>query len=200
MERHPEPLVCGYNVHREADRKAMLEALGLTSIADLFSSIPQEVRLDRELRLPAPHNEWALGKDLRELAGRNASTRSHLSFLGGGIYELHIPAVVDRAEDEGFAGIYLTKVPAAPRFPTPGSSSLPSRGACAVRMTQPRRTRLLGISSPSRSSWMSGTKAAVAAVVAVPLDHSGAPASIHARTTDAESPHETGWPRPIGTV
>ena len=95
MERHPEPLVCGYNVHREADRKAMLEALGLTSIADLFSPIPQEVRLDRELRLPAPHNEWALGKHLRELAGRNASTRSHLSFLGGGIYEHHIPAVVD---------------------------------------------------------------------------------------------------------
>ncbi|WP_437567697.1 aminomethyl-transferring glycine dehydrogenase subunit GcvPA [Sorangium sp. So ce542] len=95
MESHPEPLICGYNVHREADRQAMLEVLGLTSVAELFSPIPQEVRLGRELRLPPPHSEWALGRHLRDLASRNASTRSHLSFLGGGVYEHHIPAVVD---------------------------------------------------------------------------------------------------------
>ncbi|WP_441287924.1 hypothetical protein ACSRUE_38555 [Sorangium sp. KYC3313] len=95
MESHPEPLLWGYNVHREADRQAMLEVLGLTSVAELFSPIPQEESLGRELRLPPPHGEWALGRHLRDLASRNASTRSHLSFLGGGVYEHHIPAVVD---------------------------------------------------------------------------------------------------------
>ena len=112
MESHPEPLVCGYNVHREADRKAMLEALGLTSIAELFSPIPEDVRLGRELRLPAPQSEWALGRHLRELAGRNASTRSHLSFLGGGMYEHHIPAVVDSlTSSEGLLTAYTPYQP-----------------------------------------------------------------------------------------
>jgi len=94
-------LLSGYNVHPETDRDAMLHAIGAESIEDLFSQIPDSIRLKRRLNLPGPMAEWVLEKRFRSLAAKNATVLSHLSFLGGGAYEHHLPAVIDAIANRG---------------------------------------------------------------------------------------------------
>ena len=91
MEQQP----LGYNVHTSADMQAMLNAMGLYSVEQLFSDIPPQVRLRRELALPPALSEWELMRDVRAMAAMNRTVLTHASFLGGGAYEHHIPAVVD---------------------------------------------------------------------------------------------------------
>ena len=79
----------------------MLDVMGLHSVEQLFSDIPAQVRLRRDLALPQTLNEWELQRDVRAMADMNASTLSHSSFLGGGAYEHYIPAVVDAIVSRG---------------------------------------------------------------------------------------------------
>jgi glycine dehydrogenase subunit 1 len=89
------PAVAGYLSLTDADREAMLEAIGVESIDELFEQIPVGVRLGRPLEVPDALPEAALVRHLEELAGRNADTSRELSFLGMGIYDHYVPAVVD---------------------------------------------------------------------------------------------------------
>jgi glycine cleavage system P protein (glycine dehydrogenase) subunit 1 len=85
----------------DADRDAMLAAVGVESIDDLFLDIPQTVRLGRELELEPALSEPELHAHLTELAGRNAGTGDELSFLGAGMYDHYVPAVVDMVLQRG---------------------------------------------------------------------------------------------------
>src|ERR671938_1304773 len=85
----------------EADRKEMLGTIGVSSIDDLFQDIPESVRFDRELALERALSEPELVAHLEELAGRNAHTGVELSFLGAGIYDHYVPAVVDAVLSRG---------------------------------------------------------------------------------------------------
>ena len=85
----------GYLSLTEADRDAMLDAIGVESVDALFEQIPAGVRLGRALDVPEALPEAALVRHLEELAGRNADTASELSFLGMGIYDHYVPAIVD---------------------------------------------------------------------------------------------------------
>jgi glycine dehydrogenase subunit 1 len=89
------PAVAGYLSLTDADREAMLEAIGVASIDELFEQIPEGVRLGRALDVPEALPEAALVRHLEELSGRNADTSRELSFLGMGIYDHYVPAVVD---------------------------------------------------------------------------------------------------------
>ena len=84
----------GYLSLTDADREAMLEAIGVASVEELFEQIPAGVRLGRELEVPAALPESALVRHFEELAARNADTSRELSFLGMGIYDHYVP--VDR--------------------------------------------------------------------------------------------------------
>jgi glycine dehydrogenase subunit 1 len=84
-----------YTSATDADRAAMLEAIGAESVAELFEQIPAEVRLDRELDLPAGKSEPEVYEHLVKLAARNASADSELCFLGAGMYDHYVPAIVD---------------------------------------------------------------------------------------------------------
>jgi glycine cleavage system P protein (glycine dehydrogenase) subunit 1 len=79
----------------DADRDAMLETVGVSSVEDLFHDIPQAVRLGRELDLDPPLSEPELVAHLEELAARNLDTGREVSFLGAGIYDHYVPALVD---------------------------------------------------------------------------------------------------------
>ncbi len=79
----------------DADREAMLASVGVSTIDDLFRDIPDAVRLGRELDLEPPLSEPEIVAHLTELAGRNVDTGKELSFLGAGIYDHYVPAVVD---------------------------------------------------------------------------------------------------------
>ena len=73
----------------------MLDAIGVESVDSLFEQIPEGVRLGRALDVPEALAEATLVRHLEELAGRNADTTSELSFLGMGIYDHYVPAIVD---------------------------------------------------------------------------------------------------------
>src|SRR5919199_561595 len=79
----------------DADREAMLGAIGVPSIDQLFEQIPEAVRLGRELDLEPALSEQGLVEHLSELAARNVDTTREISFLGAGIYDHYVPAVVD---------------------------------------------------------------------------------------------------------
>jgi glycine dehydrogenase subunit 1 len=84
-----------YTSATDADRAAMLERIGVQTIDDLFEAIPEGVRLDRALDLPPGRPEQEVFAHLRELASRNVSTDDELSFLGAGMYDHYVPALVD---------------------------------------------------------------------------------------------------------
>src|SRR3954452_14079083 len=74
----------------------MLEAIGVASLDELFDrQIPASVRLGRPLDLPAGMSEQDVYEHLRELAAKNASVEDEISFLGGGMYDHYVPAVID---------------------------------------------------------------------------------------------------------
>jgi glycine dehydrogenase subunit 1 len=79
----------------EQDREQMLAAIGVESVDELFEQIPGSVRFDRALELEPALSEPELVAHLGELAGRNVDTNRELSFLGAGIYDHYVPAVVD---------------------------------------------------------------------------------------------------------
>jgi glycine dehydrogenase subunit 1 len=79
----------------DADREEMLAVIGVDSIDALFRDIPEGLRFQGELDLPPALSEPELVAHLEKLAGRNAHTGKELSFLGAGIYDHYVPAVVD---------------------------------------------------------------------------------------------------------
>jgi len=79
----------------ETDKQAMLETIGVASVDDLFSDIPEQVRFKGEYNIKKAKSESALLKELTQLAGKNADLRSHTSFLGAGVYDHYIPVIVD---------------------------------------------------------------------------------------------------------
>ena len=78
----------------EQDVKDMLDNLGLSSIEDLFSDIPDELKLNRELDIPKAKGEAEVYKYLTGLANKNASSNDYPTFLGAGAYDHYIPAVI----------------------------------------------------------------------------------------------------------
>jgi glycine dehydrogenase subunit 1 len=84
-----------YTSATERDRAQMLAAIGAGSIDDLFEDIPAGVRLDRPLDLPAGKPEAEVYERMAELAARNASAESEITFLGAGMYDHYVPAIVD---------------------------------------------------------------------------------------------------------
>ena len=84
-----------YVLNTPADQKAMLKAIGVSSIAELFESIPAANRLNRPLDVPTAMSEIELQQHFVGLCKKNISADDAVCFLGGGSYDHFIPAVVD---------------------------------------------------------------------------------------------------------
>ncbi|MGE5330072.1 MAG: aminomethyl-transferring glycine dehydrogenase subunit GcvPA [Deltaproteobacteria bacterium] len=74
------------------DRKEMLEEIGLSGIKELFKDIPEEIKLNRKLKLPIPKSEIEIKRYFKNLSKKNAS--DFLCFRGAGAYNHFIPSVV----------------------------------------------------------------------------------------------------------
>src|SRR5262245_17805995 len=83
------------------DVAAMLKAVGVSSVQELFSSIPKDIRLNRALNLPPGMPEQELLAHMAGLAARNRTTDTHTSFLGGGAYSHFIPSLVEQVAGRG---------------------------------------------------------------------------------------------------
>jgi len=77
------------------DQQAMLQAIGVGSLEDLFAMVPSELRLQAPLNLPPALGELELTAHLEELAAGGTGAGRAGCFLGGGAYDHFIPAVVD---------------------------------------------------------------------------------------------------------
>jgi glycine dehydrogenase subunit 1 len=84
-----------YVPHTGEDVREMLAAIGVASVDDLFTDIPAALRLQRPLDLPAGCAESELAAALQGLAGEDRPASSLVSFLGAGVYDHYVPAVVD---------------------------------------------------------------------------------------------------------
>lgn len=80
--------------HTHEDDRAMLEAVGLSTIEELFEPIPEDVRLGRALNVPPALNELELMDHLGALAAKNRAGDELVCFAGGGAYDHYVPAAV----------------------------------------------------------------------------------------------------------
>lgn len=77
-------------------KAAMLASIGAKSIEELYEEIPAELRMQRPMNLPEPLlSEHALKRHVQSILSRNRHCGEVLSFLGGGCYQHHVPAVCD---------------------------------------------------------------------------------------------------------
>src|SRR5215475_4903955 len=74
-----------------AERQELLTAIGIKSVDELFSSIPETYRLKRPLNLPGPYSEQEVIEYFQERAAETSA--GYTSFLGAGIYN-HLRSVV----------------------------------------------------------------------------------------------------------
>ena len=91
-----------YLPHTESDIRRMLEQIGVEDLDELFACIPEPLRLDRPLEMPAPLSEPELVSCVAGMAAANrVPGPGLLSFLGAGLYRHHIPAVINALASRG---------------------------------------------------------------------------------------------------
>ncbi len=73
----------------------MLAGIGVESTAKLFEQIPEPLRLGRPLQLPAGMSEPEVFERLVALAQRNDDADGQVCFIGAGMYDHYVPAIVD---------------------------------------------------------------------------------------------------------
>ncbi|MBV9864908.1 MAG: aminomethyl-transferring glycine dehydrogenase subunit GcvPA [Abitibacteriaceae bacterium] len=96
-----------YTALTEHDKAEMLRTIGVASIDDLFADIPAALRQHAKLDIGAPLSELEVRRKMNSLAARNVNFDQAASFLGAGMYDHYIPAVVPAIASRGeFATAY----------------------------------------------------------------------------------------------
>ena len=145
-----------YVGNTDSDRRIMLDALSLDTVADLFADIPEAFRFP-ELDLPPQLSELDVERLVDDFARQNAAGRGTLSFLGAGAYNHFIPSVVPYLSSRGeFATAYTPYQPEA------------SQGTLqAIFEYQSMLAGLLGMDVVNASHYDGATAVAEAAIMAV---------------------------------
>jgi glycine dehydrogenase subunit 1 len=192
----------------------MLAATGAASVAELFEQIPEPLRLDRPLGLPAGMSEAEVYERLAGLAARNASCEEQVCFLGAGMYDHYVPAIVDaitqRSEfltpytpyqpeisQGGLQAMFefqtmmseLTALPVSNAGLYEGPSSLASAGYIAIGATKGRRRFVVsrGVHPHSRETLATYAEGFGATVAEVGLEDGLTSASALAEAVDGET-------------
>ncbi len=90
-----------YLPHTDKDIAAMLKAVGLASLEQLFDQVPQSQRMKEGLDLPKALDEWQLDRHMDKLASQMAVMPEYKVFMGAGSYDHHIPASVSHLLSRG---------------------------------------------------------------------------------------------------
>ncbi|MBP8819941.1 MAG: aminomethyl-transferring glycine dehydrogenase subunit GcvPA [Syntrophomonadaceae bacterium] len=85
-----------YTPNSPAVVEDMLRSTGFSSLDELFSDIPEAIKLKRELNLGPGRGEIELTRELKGLAAKNLTTEDYPCFLGAGAYDHYIPAAIDQ--------------------------------------------------------------------------------------------------------
>ncbi len=78
-------------VHNDEVKKEMCDAIGVSSVGELFNQIPQDIRM-KNLDLAEALSEMETQRKIKKLAKKNES--DYINFMGGGIYNKFIPACI----------------------------------------------------------------------------------------------------------
>lgn len=90
-----------YTPHTPDDLAEMLNAIGVSKVAELFDTVPESLRLNRPLDVPPALSEIELTRHAARLAGQNQNAGNDICFMGGGFYDHFIPAIVDQLAGRG---------------------------------------------------------------------------------------------------
>jgi glycine dehydrogenase subunit 1 len=138
-----------------ADRVAMLQAIGIASIDDLFATIPAEYRLERDLAIPRAMSEQEILAHFRAASDQNAN--GYASFLGAGVYRHYRPVVIDAMVQRGE---FLTSY-------TPYQAEITQGTLQAIFEFQTMICELTGMDIANASMYDGSTGAAEAVMMAV---------------------------------
>jgi glycine dehydrogenase subunit 1 len=148
-----------YIPNSDDDVKTMLETIGVSSLEELFSTIPETLRLRKPPDLPPPLAEPELIDHLKKLAEKNDP--GEVSFMGGGIYNHFIPPVIwTIAMRPEFSTAY-----------TPYQAEVAQGTLQAIYEFQSHICRLTGMDVSNASLYDGATAVAEAAILAV--NHTG---------------------------
>ncbi|MBL9093245.1 MAG: aminomethyl-transferring glycine dehydrogenase subunit GcvPA [Planctomycetaceae bacterium] len=147
-----------YLFNTSEDQKAMLEAIGVGSLDELFSQlVPDDSRLHRPLDIPPAMSEIELTSHMQALAAKNTACSSRPTFLGAGSYDHFIPAAVDAIAGRG--EFFTSYTPYQPEV---------SQGNLTVTFEyQSFITRLTGMDVANASLYDGGTAVAEAAMMSL---------------------------------
>ena len=84
-----------YTSVTEDDLREMLATIDVASVDELFADVPSSLRLEGPLALDDGLSEQEVFAELQELAARNVSAEDEVTFLGAGMYDTYVPALVD---------------------------------------------------------------------------------------------------------
>jgi glycine dehydrogenase subunit 1 len=76
-------------------QEEMLKVIGVKSIMELYSCIPEELKLKEDLKIPRALTEYELRRHIETTLSKNISTNEYVNFLGAGCWQHFIPAVCD---------------------------------------------------------------------------------------------------------
>lgn len=138
-----------------AEREQMLAEIGVSSIDDLFTVIPAEYRLDRDLDVPRQHAESEIVDYFRAAGQKNAT--DYTSFLGAGAYRHYRPVVIDSLIQRGE---FLTSY-------TPYQAEIAQGTLQAIFEFQTMIAELTGMDAANASMYDGSTGAAEAVMMAV---------------------------------
>ena len=138
------------------DRRAMMDAIGIEDIDELFADVPAEFRYP-QLDLPEPLTEMEVMRELDMMAAENANLREFASFLGAGAYNHFVPAIVDTVISRG--EFYTAYTPYQPEI---------SQGTLQAAFEyQSMAAALTGMEVVNASHYDGATAVAEAAIMAV---------------------------------
>ncbi|MDI3253773.1 MAG: aminomethyl-transferring glycine dehydrogenase subunit GcvPA [Bacillota bacterium] len=155
-----------------AERAAMLREIGVSSIDDLFATIPEEYRLQRDLRIPRQMGESEIVDHFKAAAAQNAV--GYASFLGAGAYRHYRPVVIDSLVQRGE---FLTSY-------TPYQAEITQGTLQAIFEFQTMICELTGMDIANASMYDGSTGAAEAVMMAVRI--TGRDGVVVARTVHPE--------------
>jgi glycine dehydrogenase subunit 1 len=139
----------------DSERREMLDVCGVGSAEELFSHLPEAVRLNRPLALPPGISEYEIVDYFRERAGRTAA--GYASFLGAGVYAHYRPVLVDTVVSRGE---FLTSY-------TPYQAEIAQGTLTAIFEFQTMICQLTGMDVANAGMWDGSTALPEAAMMAV---------------------------------
>src|SRR5271168_2054059 len=174
-----------------ADRAAMLQAIGIRSVDDLFSPIPAEYRLARDLAVPRQMAESEIVDWFKQRAKENGE--GYTSFLGAGAYAHYRPVVIDALVQRGE---FLTSY-------TPYQAEFAQGTLQAIFEFQTMISELTGMDLANASMYDGSTAAAEAVMMAVRVTGKNAAviaSSVHPEYREVLITYATHQEIPLKTV